>query len=207
MESERTAKRLKKLEEILGQLRAGENVQNRKLQTWLTEDEYADFANDWAQQKEIRNDLKQKPQVVTEYEQLLRDAEFANNRAESFSEKKNAKAAKSMRDEADRLFEKALEFLRENVEGDYALAAWFDRTLDFEASGELGLSPQQMPRAITSRSLEGGGGGLLDAKLKKRDVKVNVVERAIASLTGEEGDNDVEEDDRAEFVDWLRKRK
>jgi len=35
------AKRLAKLEEIGDKLRRGENVQNRQLQTWLSEDEYA----------------------------------------------------------------------------------------------------------------------------------------------------------------------
>ena len=33
-------KRLKKLEAIADKLKRGENVQNRQLQTWLSEDEY-----------------------------------------------------------------------------------------------------------------------------------------------------------------------
>ena len=35
------AKRLAKLEAIAEKLKRGENVQNRQLQTWLSEDEYA----------------------------------------------------------------------------------------------------------------------------------------------------------------------
>ena len=35
------AKRLTKLEAISDKLKRGENVQNRQLQTWLREDEYA----------------------------------------------------------------------------------------------------------------------------------------------------------------------
>ena len=34
-------KRLAKLEEIAARLKRGDNVQNRQLQTWLSEDEYA----------------------------------------------------------------------------------------------------------------------------------------------------------------------
>ena len=34
-------KRLSKLEGIVGTLKRGENVQNRQLQTWLTQDEYS----------------------------------------------------------------------------------------------------------------------------------------------------------------------
>ena len=35
------AKRLSKLQAIADKLKRGENVQNRQLQTWLSEDEYA----------------------------------------------------------------------------------------------------------------------------------------------------------------------
>jgi hypothetical protein len=35
------SKRLAKLEAIAAKLRRGENVQNRQLQTWLSDDEYA----------------------------------------------------------------------------------------------------------------------------------------------------------------------
>ena len=35
------AKRLAKIEAIADKLKRGENVQNRQLQTWLSEDEYA----------------------------------------------------------------------------------------------------------------------------------------------------------------------
>ena len=35
------SKRLNKLEGIAAKLKRGENVQNRQLQTWLSEDEYA----------------------------------------------------------------------------------------------------------------------------------------------------------------------
>ena len=38
------AKRLAKLEAIVDKLKRGENVQNRQLQTWLSEDEYAQIS-------------------------------------------------------------------------------------------------------------------------------------------------------------------
>ena len=40
-------KRLAKLEVIADKLKRGENVQNRQLQTWLSEDEYAQFKAEW----------------------------------------------------------------------------------------------------------------------------------------------------------------
>ena len=40
-------KRLNKLEGIADKLRRGENVQNRQLQTWLSEEEYEQLEYEW----------------------------------------------------------------------------------------------------------------------------------------------------------------
>ena len=47
-------KRLAKLETITDKLKRGENVQNRQLQTWLSEDEYAQIEAGWQEQLELR---------------------------------------------------------------------------------------------------------------------------------------------------------
>ena len=44
------AKRLARLETLADKLKRGENVQNRQLQTWLSEDEYAQFKAEWQEQ-------------------------------------------------------------------------------------------------------------------------------------------------------------
>jgi len=41
------AKRLNKLESIADKLKRGENVQNRQLQTWLSDEEYAQRQTHW----------------------------------------------------------------------------------------------------------------------------------------------------------------
>jgi hypothetical protein len=43
-----------KLEGIAEKLKRGENVQNRQLQTWLSEDEYAQVDIEWQEQLELR---------------------------------------------------------------------------------------------------------------------------------------------------------
>ena len=53
--------RLAKLNAMLDELRRGENVQNRRLATWLAEDEYRSFESDWESQQQIREYLKDKP--------------------------------------------------------------------------------------------------------------------------------------------------
>ena len=54
-------RRLAKLEAIADKLRRGENVQNRQMQTWLREDEYAQFEAEWEEQLELSVEVKDKP--------------------------------------------------------------------------------------------------------------------------------------------------
>ena len=65
------SKLLKKLEEIAGKLTRGENVQNRQLQTWLSEEEYEQLEYEWQEQLELRNELKDKPSYLKRYEEKL----------------------------------------------------------------------------------------------------------------------------------------
>ena len=58
--------RLAKLNGMLDELRRGENVQNRRLITWLTEDEYESFESDWQSQLQIREELKDKPDELSD---------------------------------------------------------------------------------------------------------------------------------------------
>ena len=76
--------RLAKLNAVLDELRRGENVQNRRLVTWLTEDEYENFAIDWESQQQIREELKDKPDELRRYENKLHQATFIDNKAERF---------------------------------------------------------------------------------------------------------------------------
>ena len=69
-------KRLAKLESIADKLQRGENVQNRQLQTWLSEDEYAQIEAEWQEQLTLRETLKDKPNYLKRYEEELREARF-----------------------------------------------------------------------------------------------------------------------------------
>ena len=44
--------------------------------------------------------------------------------------------------------------MQELLHADARIQQWFDRALDFDAEGDLGLTPVAMPRVITSRSLD-----------------------------------------------------
>tara|TARA_A100001035_G_scaffold243434_1_gene210468 strand:+ start:466 stop:774 length:309 start_codon:yes stop_codon:yes gene_type:complete len=51
-------KRLNKLETIADKLKREENMQNRQLQTWLSEEEYELLEYEWQEQLELRGELK-----------------------------------------------------------------------------------------------------------------------------------------------------
>ena len=69
-------KRLSKLEAIANKLKRGENVQNRQLHTWLSEEEYEQLEYVWQEQLELREELKDKPSDLKRYEEKLKQATF-----------------------------------------------------------------------------------------------------------------------------------
>tara|TARA_B110000037_G_scaffold182967_1_gene210939 strand:- start:615 stop:911 length:297 start_codon:yes stop_codon:yes gene_type:complete len=57
---------------MLDELRRGENVQNNRLATWLTDREYEGFESDWESQQQIREELNDKPDELKRYEDKLK---------------------------------------------------------------------------------------------------------------------------------------
>ena len=172
--------RLAKLNAMLDELKRGENVQNRRLGTWLTEAEYEGFKSDVESQQQIREELNGKPDELKRYEDKLKKAIFNYSRAEGYSTKGKKSTAKKFYNSSESHCEDALEILQEIVDADASLHMWFDRGLDFDADGDLGLTPLSMPRVITSRSLDRQ---TTDSWLmSKREVKIATVEWAISAL-------------------------
>ena len=89
------ATKLANLEGIAEKLNRGENVQNRQLQTWLSEDEYAEIEKRWAEQLELREELKDKPSELKRCDEKLKQATFYYNRAEGYSSKGKHTTAKT----------------------------------------------------------------------------------------------------------------
>jgi tetratricopeptide (TPR) repeat protein len=129
--------RLTKLEAIADKLKRGENVQNRQLQTWLCEDDYAHIEAEWQEQLELRSELKDKPSELKRYEEKLKQATFNYNRAEGYSSKGKHNTAKKFYNKSESLCEDALEILQEILHYDSSLRIWFDRDISFEVGGDL----------------------------------------------------------------------
>ena len=175
-------KRLEKLEGMCHQLKRGNNVQNRQLKHWLTENEYKEFEESWKQQKEMRIDCSDKPSEVVEYEEKLSKAIFTYNRAEGYRRKGKSKSAKEMNQKAEVLFERLLEYFEEIIASDLSLQTWFDSGVDLTPNGDTTLSPQGVPRVVTSRSLDLQHGGLSSFISSKKEVKIESLENAIDEL-------------------------
>ena len=173
-------KRINKLEGIADKLKRGENVQNRQLQTWLSEDEYEQFEYEWQEQLEIRSELKDKPSELKRYKDKIRKATFNYNRAEGYSSKGKHSIAKKFYNKSESLCEDALEIMQEILHYDSSLRVWFDRDISFKVGGELSADIVSLPRLVTSRSHE----KVSDASrlTSKQSVKLAVVERAIYNI-------------------------
>ena len=175
------AKRLAKLEVIADKLKRGQNVQNRQLETWLSEDEYAQIEAEWQEQLELREELKDKPSDLKRYEEKLREATFNYNRAEGYSSKGKHNTAKTFYNKSESLCEDALEILQEILHYDSSLRVWFDRDISFEVGGNLSAYIVSLPRLVTSRSNEKLSD---DSRLtSKQSVKLAVVERAMHNIS------------------------
>ena len=123
---------------ITTQIKRGENVQNRQLQTWLSKEEYEQLGYEWQEQLELRRELKDKPSDLKRYEEKLREATFNYNRAEGYSSKRKYNTAKKFYDKSESLCEDALEILQEILHYDISLCIWLDR--DINSDWGSGLS-------------------------------------------------------------------
>ena len=98
-------KRLAKLEVISEKLKRRENVQNRKLQNWLTDDEYATIDAEWQEQLALREELKDKPTELKRYEDKLKEAIMMRNRSDAYHRKGKKSAAYKLDSKCESLCE------------------------------------------------------------------------------------------------------
>ena len=106
-------KRLKNLEAISAKLKRGKNVQNRQLQIWLSENQYAELKPAREDQLELREELKDKPSELKRYEEKLKQATFYYNRAEGYISKGKHTTSKTFYNKSESPCEDALEILQE----------------------------------------------------------------------------------------------
>ena len=84
-----------------------------------------------------------------------------------------------MDQKAEVLFERLLEYFEEIMAADLSLQILFDRGVDLTPHGNTTLSPQGVPRIVTSRSLDVQYRGLRSYISTKKEVKIKILESAI----------------------------
>ena len=197
-------KQIAKLQKVLERLSRDEIVQNWKLKTLLGIEDYARYCDDYREQTQLRDMLKDKPDEIIEYERRLKAATFAYNKADSKSQNGH-RSAKKMFGAPETLFERLSEYLTEKMAGQGTLETWFDRPLATGAEDSFGLDPDSFPKIITSRSLNNKGGGYLVNKRTIREVKVDAVQRVLEELTAPEQEIVVDEIAQMARLKRLRK--
>jgi tetratricopeptide (TPR) repeat protein len=200
------AKRLKALLGIIEKIQAGKHVQNRTLQTHLTVEEYKEYLNERKQQKSLRVDIKDKPAEVIEYESLLRSANLIYNRADAYSRRGKANTAQKLFNNADTLYERAMEHLEEVIAADYSLTMWFDRNTEWSVNNnDISLDPVGMPKCVNSRSLDNLSSGhfLKNEIVPAAELKLRVVQRAYDSLNADKTADNYDTQKSKLLIDFL----
>ena len=197
-------KRINKLKQVLERLSRGEIVQNRQLKTVLGIEDYARYCDDYREQTQLRDMLKDKPDELTEYERRLRAATFAYSKADSKGSRGRSKAVTKMFNDADTLFERLSEYLSEKIAGHLDLETWFDRPVKTGFENSFGLSPDSFPQIITSKSLKNMGGGYLSSKRTIREVKIDAVKAILEELTSPKQETVVDTTDQMARFKRLR---
>ena len=192
-----------KVKRLAERLNAGEVVQVREIAAILGKQATAEFESRWQDEINFRKNIKDKPDVVTAYEAKLKRGDMLFGRAENLSGSATRRkidgkvlhgdAVKNMYYKAEKMYEEALEILAENYATDKSLEMYFDRDLDFAIGSELAPDIGGVPRTKTSRSAYSKlvqysktGDRTITPTLagtSKADVKLDLVERALAEMT------------------------
>lgn len=181
--SDELNKRIKKLQELRTKLQAEQAVGNRELRRWLGE-YFERIAQQWDEELAMRLNPKDKPTTIKRYEALLKQADFQYGKASS-AVARGSRGAAAMMARSTVLYERALEYLQEQVGMDPALELWLDRSAD-NSPHTVGTSIDfhGMPRVRTSRSTcNTSAASVTGSTRTKREIKIAVVEQAIAELS------------------------
>ena len=164
---------------LIKRLEGGGDVTTSSMKRVLTPSQIKELKTDW--DDELSNRRVQKPTQLKTYERMIRVGCLHYQKMEkySFTKDKN-RSAKKFSDKAEVVFEKAIEYLIEQLQADSNLRMWIDR----EPDGS-NLTPMGVPRVIGSSSFE----CLVRTKtpypvFTKRELKLRALESALSKLTG-----------------------
>lgn len=168
---------------LIYRLEGGNDIQNRDLKSVLTDAEFKQYEAEWESHLDWKNGVNY--EYSSQYDDLLKKGDFANNKAESGRFGKEA-TTKLYR-QAESYYEKALEALEEESQMNPMIGASYDRSYNTLTSSNTDPSYHGMPRRLTSKSLQnqgnvvysaGGGSTMVKQQLTKRDFKLKALKES-----------------------------
>ncbi len=170
--------RISRIQKLIDRLKGGEDVSTSSLSRVLTTEQFEHYQENWRDELSLRK--IEKPKEIKEYERRIKIATLHYQKMERFSFiKGKARLAREYLHKADDAFEKAYEYLIEQLHANSELHFWIDRKPDPSQRCPIGV-----PRIIGSSSFE-----CLDKRkypyptLTKRELKLQTLELAIFELT------------------------
>jgi hypothetical protein len=182
------AKRLKRLQTLIGWLEAGKDVARRDLQLVLTADEWAMYEADVEQHRDLKAKLIEVPAKLQPYIACLKRADFLHMRAESMVADGDPRVRRGLYHQAESAYEAAIEVLEEALGKEPDLVMWLDREISLTPEKAPTLDPLAVPRLKISKSgnrePDGGIEGLTGVR---RSLKVAALKSSLESLQAADG--------------------
>ncbi len=170
--------RISRIQKLIDRLKGGEDVSTSSLSRVLTTEQFEHYQENWKDELSLRK-IK-KPKEIKEYERKIKIASLHYQKMDRFSlTRGKACLAREFANRADDAFEKAYEYLIEQLHANSELRFWIDRDPDPSQRCPIGV-----PRIIGSSSFE-----CLDKRkypypiLTKRELKLQTLELALQELT------------------------
>jgi len=157
-----------KLEKLLAKLYRGKAVSLRDIKSNLGDSGVAEYEQAWAAELERRKAFEVKPNQIKQYDELIKQADFANNKYQP-----NTKHPKPTKH-----YQKCIDLHKQIAETDTALAEWFDRTANETTADFLGVA-----RLVTSRSTLNRTG---TSAVTKETIKRDLLTAAIKQIEAEQ---------------------
>lgn len=182
------------LQAAIQKLAAGHRMTEIRLRRLLGEEGYHNYQAEWAEQVQLREELKNPPRAIVEYQERLREATFSYSKAEFASARGQRTTSRRLYALAETQFERTVEYLDAVVAGNDYLEIWLDRPVHFDFGNMPIASCEEFPCVVTSKSLRNLGGGLLALKRSKRQVRIDALQSAFIEAERKEcGDAEVED--------------
>lgn len=157
-----------KLEKLIAKLDNGKAVSLRDLQFNLGVDGLNKYNALWDAEQKRRAFFDNKPKLIQDYDELVKQADFANNKHQPNTKHPNP----------TKHYQLCIDLQKKSVEANTALAQWFDRTAN-EATADV----EGVARLVTSRSELKRTSA---ETISKETIKRKVLQSALARIEAEE---------------------